>query len=109
MSAVCLTPLPALPEIREGDDIAALIARAADQAGWVFQEGDVLVIAQKIVSKAEGRVTRLRDVSPSKQSNELAQKLNVDPRKIEVVLKDSARVIRIRSVNDPHTTGVIIT
>ena len=82
-------PVDGLPEIREGDDLAALVA-----AAFTLREGDVLVIAQKAVSKAEGRVVRLADVEPSAQARELAG--DEDPRRHEVILREAARIVRSR-------------
>jgi coenzyme F420-0:L-glutamate ligase/coenzyme F420-1:gamma-L-glutamate ligase len=78
-----------LPEIAGGDDLAELIARAAELA-----DGDVVVVAHKAVSKAEGRVVRLADVEPSEQARELAD--GEDPRRLEVILRESARLVRTR-------------
>jgi coenzyme F420-0:L-glutamate ligase / coenzyme F420-1:gamma-L-glutamate ligase len=78
-----------LPEIQEGDDLAALIAAAVE-----LEDGDVVVLAQKVVSKSEGRVVRLADVEPSEQAREIAG--DEDPRRIEVILREAARVVRIR-------------
>jgi len=78
-----------LPEIRQGDDLAALIAGAVE-----LEDGDVVVIAQKAVSKAEGRVVRLADVEPSERAREIAG--DEDPRRIEVILREAARVVRVR-------------
>jgi coenzyme F420-0:L-glutamate ligase/coenzyme F420-1:gamma-L-glutamate ligase len=84
---------PPLPEIRPGDDLAALLAAAGGDAG--FAPGDVLVIAHKIVSKAEGRVVSLAGVEPSPRARELAAVLGKDdPRTVEVVLRESAEVVR---------------
>ena len=79
-----------LPEIEEGDDLGELIARAAE-----LEDRDVVVVAQKVVSKAEGRVVRLEDVEPSAQACELAVD-GTDPRRLEVVLRESARIVRTR-------------
>jgi len=84
-----ITSVEGLPEIRPGDDLAALIAGRAD-----LRDGDVLVVAQKVVSKAEGRVVRLADVEPSDEARRLAGEQ--DPRRIEVVLRESARIVRAR-------------
>ena len=82
-------PVEGLPEIREGDDLAALIAERAE-----LQAGDVLVVAQKAVSKAEGRVVRLADVEPSDEARRLAA--DEDPRRLEVILRESKRIVRTR-------------
>jgi coenzyme F420-0:L-glutamate ligase/coenzyme F420-1:gamma-L-glutamate ligase len=82
-------PVEGLPEIRERDDVAALIAARAE-----LRDGDVLVVAQKVVSKAEGRVVRLEDVEPSDEARALAA--GEDPRRLEVILRESARLVRTR-------------
>jgi coenzyme F420-0:L-glutamate ligase / coenzyme F420-1:gamma-L-glutamate ligase len=86
---ISIRPVEGLPEIREGDDLAALIAERAQ-----LEDGDVLVVAQKVVSKAEGRVVELAGVEPSERARELAA--NHDPRQLEVVLRESARIVRAR-------------
>jgi coenzyme F420-0:L-glutamate ligase / coenzyme F420-1:gamma-L-glutamate ligase len=78
-----------LPEIRPGDDLARLIADAAG-----LEDGDVVVVAQKAVSKAEGRIVRLADVQPSERARAIAG--DADPRRIEVILQESARIVRLR-------------
>jgi coenzyme F420-0:L-glutamate ligase/coenzyme F420-1:gamma-L-glutamate ligase len=75
--------------VRKGDDLAALIAAAAE-----LEEGDVVVVAHKVVSKAEGRVVRLDDVEPSGHARELAG--DEDPRRLEVILRESVRLVRTR-------------
>jgi len=82
-------PVRGLPEVREGDDLAALIASAAKLA-----DGDIVVVAHKVVSKAEGRVVRLAEVEASAQARDLAA--DEDPRRLEVILRESARVVRAR-------------
>jgi len=82
-------PVKGLPEVRGGDDLAELIAAAAD-----LEDGDVVVVAHKVVSKAEGRVVRLAEVEPSAQARDLAA--NEDPRRLEVILRESARIVRTR-------------
>jgi coenzyme F420-0:L-glutamate ligase/coenzyme F420-1:gamma-L-glutamate ligase len=86
---ISILPVEGLPEIGEGDDLAALIAERAELA-----DGDVLVVAQKVVSKAEGRVVRLDEVEPSEQARELAG--TGDPRQLEVILRESVRLVRVR-------------
>ena len=86
-------PLEGIPEVEEGDDLVALLAEAADRAGG-FEDADILVVAQKVVSKAEGRVVRLEDIEPSERAYELAG--DRDPRHVEAILRESAQVIRSR-------------
>ncbi|HYL63202.1 MAG TPA: coenzyme F420-0:L-glutamate ligase [Candidatus Methylomirabilis sp.] len=86
--------VPGLPEIKKGQDLAKSIIFAARRHGISFQDGDILVVAQKIVSKAEGRVVRLSSVKPSPQAGALAQKIAHDPRFVEVVLRESRRIVR---------------
>ena len=86
---ISITPVEGLPEIGEGDDLAALIAGRAE-----LEDGDVLVVAQKAVSKAEGRVVRLADVEPSERARDLAGE--GDARRHEVILRESARIVRSR-------------
>ena len=78
-----------LPEVREGDDLGALVAAAVE-----LEDGDVVVLAQKIVSKSEGRVVSLADVEPSERAREIAG--DEDPRRIEVILREAVRVVRVR-------------
>jgi coenzyme F420-0:L-glutamate ligase / coenzyme F420-1:gamma-L-glutamate ligase len=89
-----LLPLPGLPEIRKGDDLARCIAEAARRADRAFQHGDVVVIAQKIVSKAEGRLLKLSTIKPSPEALQFAAKLKKDPRLVEVILRESRRIVR---------------
>jgi coenzyme F420-0:L-glutamate ligase/coenzyme F420-1:gamma-L-glutamate ligase len=79
-----------LPEIRPGDDLAALIAAAGDVA-----DGDVVVVTSKIVSKAEGRIVELDDVAPSGFATDWATKWDKDPRVVELVLRESKRIVRM--------------
>jgi coenzyme F420-0:L-glutamate ligase / coenzyme F420-1:gamma-L-glutamate ligase len=82
-------PVTGLPEIREGEDLAALIVERVE-----LEDGDVLVIAQKAVSKAEGRVVRLDELEPSERALELAG--DDDPRRIEAILREAVEIVRIR-------------
>ena len=86
--------IPGLPEIRKGADVAKEIATAAKKAGLHFEDGDILVVAQKVVSKAEGRVVSLATVKPSEKAQVLAAQLKKDPRAIELVLQESRRILR---------------
>ena len=80
--------LEGIPEIEEGDDLARLVLDAADRVGGLA-EADVLVVAQKAVSKSEGRVVRLDELEPSARALELADER--DPRHVEWILRESAR------------------
>ena len=86
---ISIIPVEGLPEIQEGDDLAVLIGERAE-----LQSGDVLVVAQKVVSKAEGRVVRLADIEPSDEARRLAG--DEDPRRLEVILRESKRIVRTR-------------
>lgn len=86
--------LAGIPEVEDGDDLAALIMAAAERAGGL-EDADVLVVAQKVVSKAEGRVVRLADVVASERALELAAGER-DGRHVQVVLDESARIVRSR-------------
>jgi coenzyme F420-0:L-glutamate ligase/coenzyme F420-1:gamma-L-glutamate ligase len=90
---ISLDALPGLPEIRPGDDLAALLTAAAGHIGGL-RSTDVLVIAHKVVSKAEGRIVRLADVTPGARAQALAAEHDKDPRQVEVVLSEAAEVVR---------------
>lgn len=83
-----------LPNVEPGDDLAGLILDAIDKAGDTLADGDVLVLAQKIVSKAEGRFVRLADITPSPEAEEYAAKVDKDPRHVELILRESNDVVR---------------
>jgi coenzyme F420-0:L-glutamate ligase/coenzyme F420-1:gamma-L-glutamate ligase len=91
-----LFAIPGLPMVRAGDDLPALILAGLERAGQVLRDRDVVVIAQKIVSKAEGRTVDLAGIVPSAQAIALAAKVGKDPRIVEVVLSDSVKVVRSR-------------
>jgi coenzyme F420-0:L-glutamate ligase/coenzyme F420-1:gamma-L-glutamate ligase len=89
-----LSPIPGLPEIQPGDNLASHIFQAAYRTGISFQENDILVVAQKIVSKSEACVVKLSSSKPSENAKLLAAKLKKDPRFIEIILQESRRVVR---------------
>lgn len=91
-----LTPLSGLPLVHPGDDLAVMIRKALSQAQISLKEGDILVLAQKIVSKAEGRVVELAGVAPSTRADKLAEETGKDPRVVELILRESRKVIRTR-------------
>jgi len=90
-----IVPLTTIPEVRQGDDLAALIRRAAERENEVIDGATVIVVAQKIVSKAEGAVVDLRDVSPSSLAQSWAAEWGKDPRLIELVLSQSRRIVKM--------------
>ena len=96
MNAMQLFAVPDLPAVQPGDDIAALIVDKLAAAGAALLPGDILVIAQKIVSKAEGRLVDLADVEPGERARELAGQTDKDPRLVELILRESDEVSRVR-------------
>ncbi|HZP27169.1 MAG TPA: coenzyme F420-0:L-glutamate ligase, partial [Dehalococcoidia bacterium] len=94
--------LGGIPEVQPGDDLAALIVRSLERQSLSLQADDVLVVTQKIVSKAEGRLVRLSDITPSPEAVMLAREVNKDPRQVELVLRESVRIVR-------KAPGVLIT
>ena len=89
-----MVPLEGIPELAEGDDLARELHESALRAGGLA-DGDVVVVAQKAVSKVEGRVVRLAEVEASERARELAGP-DGDPRQLEVILRESAKVVRSR-------------
>lgn len=85
--------LTGVPEVAEGDDLARLLAQAAERVGGL-QDGDTLVVAHKVVSKSEGRTVRLADVEASPLARQIA--VDHDPRQLEVILREARRVVRMR-------------
>jgi len=90
MRPVSIIPVTGLPEVCEGDDLAALILGA----GVGIAAGDVIVIAQKVVSKAEGRRFALAEITPSAEAQRLAGECGKDPRLVELVLQESSEIVR---------------
>ena len=90
-----LVALDGIPEVSAGDDLAALIAEAAAATGIELADGDVLVVTQKIVSKAEGRLVELASVEPSPFAVDWARRWGRDARQVEVVLRESAAIVRM--------------
>jgi len=102
---ISMVALPGIPEVAEGDDLARFIAEAAERAGTGLATGDVLVVAQKVVSKAEGRVVWLKEVVPSGLARQFAATWGKDPRFVEAVLRESRRIVRMdRGVIIAETT-----
>jgi coenzyme F420-0:L-glutamate ligase / coenzyme F420-1:gamma-L-glutamate ligase len=90
---VRVIPLRGVPELEEGDDLGALLVEAGARSGG-FESDDVLVVAQKVVSKAEGRVVELAGIEPSDRARELAAE--TDPRRLEVILGEAREIVRSR-------------
>jgi len=93
---VTLTALPGIPLVRPGDDIASHILSALSSSGIELQDRDIVVVGQKIVSKAEGRLRNLAEVVPGEAARRLAAETEKDPRLVELILSDSRRVVRSR-------------
>ena len=94
--ALTLIPLADFPRVEPGDDLVSLLLQSLADNGLELRSDDVLVIAQKIVSKAEGRYVRLADVVPGPEAVELAARADKDPRQVELILQESREVLRVR-------------
>ena len=93
-SAVQILPVDGLPLIKPGDDLPRMIVESARKVGWGIQDKDVLVVGQKAVSKAEGRLVDLGTVRPSKRALAIARRTGRKPEFVQIVLNDSKRVVR---------------
>jgi coenzyme F420-0:L-glutamate ligase/coenzyme F420-1:gamma-L-glutamate ligase len=91
-----LTALEGLPLIQPGDDLAGLVFAALEAANLRLKSGDVIAVAQKVVSKAEGRLVNLSDVTPSPEAIEVGGRSAKDPRLVQLILSESQRVLRVR-------------
>lgn len=91
-----LTPIPGIPLIGPGDNLGDMIRRGLDLARIQLQDGDILIVAQKIVSKAEGRLVNLHEVIPSSHACKLASEIEKDPRLVELILQESRCILRTR-------------
>jgi len=91
-----LRALDGVPMVKAGDDLAGIILDALSTSGLVLQAGDVVVLAQKIVSKAEGRLIELRGIEPSPEAVEIATRSDKDPRVVQLILDESDEVLRVR-------------
>ena len=89
-----LVALGGVPLVRAGDDLAALTLEALSYSGVQLADGDILIIAQKVVSKAEGRLVRLATVAPSTRAEECAREVGKDPRAVELILREASEVVR---------------
>jgi coenzyme F420-0:L-glutamate ligase/coenzyme F420-1:gamma-L-glutamate ligase len=105
-----LTALDGIPTVTSGADLPRLISVAAERTGATLRDDDLLVVAQKIVSKAEGRLVRLASVQPSERACELARRCEKDPRVVELILQESAAVLRTRpgAIIVVHRLGLVL-
>jgi coenzyme F420-0:L-glutamate ligase/coenzyme F420-1:gamma-L-glutamate ligase len=105
-SSYSVHSLPDLRIIKQGDDVGAQICEASRRSNFTLLNGDILVIAQTIISRAEGRIVNLSTISPSPEANELAKKLDKRPELVEVILQVSHKVVRAEQghliVETPH-------
>jgi coenzyme F420-0:L-glutamate ligase/coenzyme F420-1:gamma-L-glutamate ligase len=100
--SISIHGITGLGEIREGDDLASLIFEAQEKMGLSFDDGDIYVVSQKVVSKAEGRLRKLSEVVPSAFALRLSATVKKDPRELEVILQESRSIVKAR-------LGIIIT
>lgn len=108
MTAVQLSALHSVPDIRAGDALADILVSCLGEERVALGNKTILAIAQKIVSKAEGRLVPLAGVIPGERARMLAKKLNKDPRKVELILRESSEIIRLREPLEKGGEGLII-
>lgn len=109
MNSVEIIPVTGLPEIQEGDALAPMILEAIEASGAKIRDRDILVLAQKIVSKAEGRLLDLNSVEPSREALDIANRDGRDPRLVEAVLRESNEIVVAseRALIVEHRTGAV--
>src|SRR6266480_1189433 len=90
-------PVTRIPDIKKGDDLGKMIVSRVEDQGDEFKQGDIAVISQKIVSKAEGRILPLSKITPSEFAETIANETGKDPRQVEAVLRESRKIIRMKS------------
>ena len=94
MKQIEVIPVSGLPEVKAGDDLARLIFDSLGRSRIAINDGDILVVKQKIVSKSEGRLVKLSEVTPGRRASALAKKHGKDPKLVELVLREAVRVVR---------------
>src|SRR5512139_3773466 len=94
--SLTLTPLQHIPIIRQGDNLVEIVLTSLEKNNLALSDQDILVFAQKIISKSEGRAVNLVSVTPSRRASELGAQIDKDPRLIELVLRESSTVLRTR-------------
>lgn len=109
MRPLVLTPIPGIPLIEPGDNLAEILLSGLTAAGITLENGDILVLAQKIVSKSEHRLVNLNDVTPSQRAVDLADKIDKDPRLVELMLRESNSILRTRpgTIIVEHKAGFV--
>lgn len=95
MTSFTAIALENFPLIKPGDNLAKIVVETAERNGLKIEDGDIIVVAQKIVSKAEGRIVKLRDVSPSEKAKEIAGKTGRSPRLVELILRETHKILKI--------------
>jgi len=96
MKKLNLYALEGIPLIQQGDNIGMIICEVAEKENFLFENGDIVVITSKIISKAEGRLVDTYKIKPSKKALSLAEKLEIDPRSLEVILRETKRLLIAR-------------
>lgn len=109
MRPLVLTPITGIPLIEPGDNLAEILLSGLTAAGITLENGDILVLAQKIVSKSEHRLVNLNDVTPSQRAVDLADKIDKDPRLVELMLRESNSILRTRpgTIIVEHKAGFV--
>jgi len=92
-----IIPVKGIPNIESGDNLGEIIVASLKDQGEEFQEGDVTIVSQKVVSKAEGRVVNLSKVTPSLFASFVAKEAGKDPRQVEVILRETRKIIRMKA------------
>lgn len=100
LNAISIIPITGIPEIKPSDDLIRLVTEAAFKQDISIANGDIIVFAQKIISKAEGRIVKLSEVSPSPFAVQIASELNKDPRFVEVILGETKRIVKMERRDD---------
>ncbi|MAZ86967.1 MAG: coenzyme F420-0:L-glutamate ligase [Cellvibrionaceae bacterium] len=106
---VQIRALRTIPDVYQDDCLGSLIVESLQREGQSISNQSILIVAQKVVSKAEGRTIALASVEPSRQALQLSRKLNKDPRKIELVLQESSDIVRLREAPNGDSEGLLIT
>jgi coenzyme F420-0:L-glutamate ligase/coenzyme F420-1:gamma-L-glutamate ligase len=109
MDVIKIIAVENLPLIKEGDDLAELISKAADKQGTPLVENDIVVVTHVVVSKAEGNIIDLDKVIPSERAKELAQQTNKEPALVEVILRETKEIVRVgqNSIITETNNGII--